>query len=351
MNFGGAGFAEQSNDVRRRSATDDAVVDDNQFLSANYLGQGVELLAHSQVTQVLLGFDEGPADVAVLDQSVAVRDARLVGVADGGGDGGVRDSDDEVCFHRVFPGQLGAHVLSDGVNQGVVHHTVRAGEVDQLEDAQSAIPSGPLPTPGAHPVPVYDDGLSGFDLADQVRSQVFSGAGLGGNHPAAVKISDAEGANTQGVAHGDYRIYGEGGEGKGPFQDAHAVESPVLPGLPGCIGEKVGYKLGIGGSREGAVPPLLDMPLDLGGVDDVAVVGQRHPSVLAVYNDGLGVGKATAAGGGVARVPDGQLANERCDVFPAERLGDQAHVGVEPNAAVVGSCDAGAFLAAVLKGE
>ena len=96
VHFPGAGLAEQPNDVGSGGAANDAVVDDHQPLSLDYLGQGIKFLAHAQVAHLLLRLDECATDVAVLNQPFAIRYTGLTGITDGSGDGGVGYADNEV---------------------------------------------------------------------------------------------------------------------------------------------------------------------------------------------------------------------------------------------------------------
>jgi hypothetical protein len=53
-----------------------AVVDDDDALAAEHLGDRVQLEAHRGLARRLIGHDEGPAGVAVLDEPLAVRHRR-----------------------------------------------------------------------------------------------------------------------------------------------------------------------------------------------------------------------------------------------------------------------------------
>lgn len=64
--------AQQAHHVGGGSSAHDAVVHNYQSLSLDYLGQGIELLTHSQVPQPLFRLDESASHVAIFDQPVAV---------------------------------------------------------------------------------------------------------------------------------------------------------------------------------------------------------------------------------------------------------------------------------------
>ncbi len=95
---------------------------------------------------------------------------------------------------------------------------------------------------------------------------------------------------------------------------------------------------------------LGDQLLQLAGVGQVAVVAERDGSVGGGPEGRLRVVPGACAGGGVARVPDRDVALERCQRGLVEDLGDQAHVLVDEDLAAVADRDAGRLLAAVLQG-
>jgi hypothetical protein len=84
--------------------------------------------------------DEGAADVAVLDEALAVLHAEHVGDLQRGVARGVGDRDHRVdvvvrAQAQDLLAQLHAHAHARLVHRDVVHHRVRAREVHVLEDA------------------------------------------------------------------------------------------------------------------------------------------------------------------------------------------------------------------------
>ena len=103
----------------------------------------------------------------------------------------------------------------------------------------------------------------------------------------------------------------------------------------------------VAGSVEAA---LGDLAGQLGGVDQVAVVGQRDRRAGGRGPDrGLRVFPGRAAGGGVPGVADRQVAAQAGQRRLVEDLGDQAEILVDHHAGAVADRDAGGFLAAVLE--
>ena len=73
MHLARARVEQHRHDLARRVAAHDRVVDDDDALAGD-LGERVELQPDALLAQALLGLDERPADVAVLDQPLAERD-------------------------------------------------------------------------------------------------------------------------------------------------------------------------------------------------------------------------------------------------------------------------------------
>ncbi len=101
-----------ADDLARGRAADDGVVDEDDALAFEQGADGVELHADAEVADALLGLDEGAADVVVADEAEVEGDAGLGGVAEGGGDAGVGDGDDEVGGDAGLAGELAAHLFA-----------------------------------------------------------------------------------------------------------------------------------------------------------------------------------------------------------------------------------------------
>ena len=85
MDLSGPGGAEHPDDLRRRVAAHDRVVDDDQALAGDDLGDRVELQAQAVFAQLLARLDEGALmgymkgwEIRVVDDP---KDGRCVGIA------------------------------------------------------------------------------------------------------------------------------------------------------------------------------------------------------------------------------------------------------------------------------
>ena len=86
-------------------------------------------------------------------------------------------------------------------------------------------------------------------------------------------------------------------------------------------------------------------------IDNIAVIPDRDGIGPDAEDEGLDIHPAAGTGGRIAVVTDGNVAAQLAEGIFIKDLGDQAHIAVELDFLAVGSCDTGAFLAAVLEGK
>ena len=176
--------------------------------------------------------------------------------------------------------QLTAELLAHSVNLMAENGAVRAGEVDEFEDAggRSHLPEG---MKGLQPVLVDDDHLPRFDFANEFGLDQVEGAGLGGDDIGAVELPEHQRAETVGVAHGDHAGFGEKDQTVGALDDLQGFGDPVGQGIGLGAGEQMDDRLGIGGGRKDRTL-LFQAVARFLGIDQIAVVG--HGDTAAVHN-------------------------------------------------------------------
>src|SRR5690606_16083011 len=125
----GAGAAQQVHHRWRGGAAHDAVIHHNHALTFEHVGERVELEAHACFADALVRLDERAADVAVLHEAFAIRQAGFARVADGGRDRRIGYADDEIGIDRVLTGELRAHGFTGRVNKLPADTGIRAGKV------------------------------------------------------------------------------------------------------------------------------------------------------------------------------------------------------------------------------
>src|SRR5713101_392392 len=94
---------------------------------------------------------------------------------------------------------------------------------------------------------------------------------------------------------------------------------------------------------------MLELAAPLGGISEVAVVTQCDFALVAIDHDGLRVEQGFVAGGGVARVADGEATGQLREHAGLENFFDFAHRAVEMKLRAVAGDDAGGFLSAMLQ--
>src|SRR5206468_2129424 len=83
----------------------------------------------------LARLNERAPDVPIFDEPLLQGEPGLGGVADSGRDRGVWHRDHQIRLDRMLAGEDLAHLLTNGVDQLAVDHTVWPREVDVLEGA------------------------------------------------------------------------------------------------------------------------------------------------------------------------------------------------------------------------
>ena len=182
MHLGRARVEEHRDELPRRVAADDRVVDDHEPLAGD-LGERVELQSDALLAQLLVGLDEGAADVAVLDQPLAVRDPGRAREADRSGRAGVGDRQDEVGLDRRLVGEPLAHPHARACTSTPPSRRVGPREVEELEDAERAA-GPPAPPARADAVLVDHDDLARPDSRSVLGADQVERARLGRDAPS-----------------------------------------------------------------------------------------------------------------------------------------------------------------------
>ena len=154
----------------------------DKSLALDRVTQRVELEPDALLTDVLRGRDERAADVAVLHESLAVRNARLLRVADCRRDAGVGHAHHQIGLDGAEPRHCSTHAPARLVQRAVVEHGVGACEVDELEDAQGWASRQVRPArPRALRAEL--DHLAGRDIADVLGADDVETARLARDDP------------------------------------------------------------------------------------------------------------------------------------------------------------------------
>ena len=268
VHLGGAGVAQHLDELLRRVAAHDGVVDDHQALAADNGRQRVELQADAQLSHGLRGLDERAAHVAVLHDAVGVRDAAFEGEAHRRRDAAVGHAEHQVGVGRRLAGQDAAHVATRLVDRLAVHDGVGAGEVHVLENAAGTLARLDALLGGDTLLAKTHD-LAGLDVAHVFGAHDVQAAGFAGNHPAATlgQLADAQRADAVGVAERIQRVGAGQHHGVGALHILHGVADALaqVVRLLRDAADGLGGHLGVGARAQ------LDALVDQAGAQAVGV--------------------------------------------------------------------------------
>ena len=175
----------------------------------------------------LVRLDERAPDVAVLDHALGERDAARAGEADRGRRARVRCGHDEVGLDRSFRGEPLAHPDAGRVHLDPGEGRVRAGEVDELEEAERTRAGLRDRLRRLDAVLVDQDELAGRHLALVVGADEVERARLGGEHRVAVDPAQVERPEAVGVAEADELPLGERDDREGSLEPPHRVRDRI----------------------------------------------------------------------------------------------------------------------------
>ena len=167
-----------------------------------HLVQRVELQPDALLAQPLVGLDERPPDVAVLDQALREVDPARAGEADRGRRAGIRDRQHEVGLDRRLLREPLAHAHARSVDLDARQPRVGPREIEELEDAERPW-SGRDGLKGVQAVLVDDHELARRDVALELGADEVERARLRGDNPVAVEASQAQRPEAVGVAERD----------------------------------------------------------------------------------------------------------------------------------------------------
>src|SRR4051812_34462783 len=135
MHFAGTGIAHHADDLFRRGAAHQRVVDQDDALAFDRGAVRRMLHAHAEFAHALGRLDEGAADIVVTDDAELERHAGMLAVADRGGHPGIRHRHHDVGCDMAFTRELRAEGLAHFIDRSPADDGIRPREIDVFEDA------------------------------------------------------------------------------------------------------------------------------------------------------------------------------------------------------------------------
>ncbi len=312
MNLLGASTAQHLYELHHGGATHDGVVNHYQALTCNVVFKRVELHAHTHGAQLLRRLNKGAAHVAILDETLAVRNPTLVRVTLRRRHARVGHANNHVGLNRRLASKHAAHVIAAGVDALAIHDGVGARKVDLLKNALStALRRHSLL--GNQTFGIDAQNLARANVAHVLSTHNVQGAGLGRNHPAArysnlgricrltlvkrrklchvlgiclvkaliYELSQHERTNTMRIAKSVQRALVNKRHGVAAAHELHGLTDALTQmtcGLRKVANQLSGY-LGVGIRKEGHAQ-FNQLTAQLVGVHQRAVVGKRDDDLV-----------------------------------------------------------------------
>ncbi len=183
-----------------------------------------------------------------------------------------------------------------------VHNGVRAGDIDVLKHAQPAFLAA-VRADGAAAVLVKYHNLARLHVAHELAARRHNGAAFACDYIALANLPDAQGTEPLRVAHGNELARAHQHQRIGSFELGHGLFDGAFNAarVQALARDGIGNYLGIGGRVENRAGQLKFIA-QLGGIGQVAVMGQRHRPFDMADDKRLCVRAHGRTRGGVATV-------------------------------------------------
>lgn len=219
------------------------------------------------------------------DKADAVGDAALARVTEGCIKAGIRHADDDIRLHGMLEREERACALARDMDAAAVDDGVRAGEVDELEDAKLLRRFAAVARVGANAGRVDDNDLTRADVALKLGADGVERAGFRReDNRAVLQMPHAEGTEAVGVARGnELRRRGED-EGIRALDAVHRSGDSLFDGaaVESLLHDDVGDDLAVGRGLEDGAATFKLLP-QLAGIRQIAVVRERHTALEVVH--------------------------------------------------------------------
>ncbi len=154
---------------------------------------------------------------------------------------------------------------------------------------------------------VDDDHLARLDVAHEIGADDVERAGLRGQDPGVAELAQHQRPDAQRIAHADQSVLRQGRQRIGALDLAQRIDHAVLDGVLEAGGDEMDDHLGVGGRLEQAAAAH-QLPAQMIGVGEVAVVADGEAAELEIGEERLDVAHRHLAGGGIADMADGGMA-------------------------------------------
>ena len=208
MNFSSTCVANHFDDLARRGAAHQRVINNDNTLTLNHSTNRIEFKLDTEVANRLLRLNKGSTDVMIANQPQLEGDARFFGITHCRRYTGVRHGKHDISVDMVFTGQLATELFTDGVNLFTKDRAVRTCKVDKFEDTGGwrGFFKGPV---RRHAVLINNHHLARIDFTDKLRLDQVKGTSLRGDNISTVESAESKRTETVRVTNCDHARFGE----------------------------------------------------------------------------------------------------------------------------------------------
>src|SRR5690348_2538773 len=351
MHLCGACVAHHLHDLLGSRAAHDRVVDQDDALAGERCAIGIVFLAHAEIANAVRRLDEGATDIVVADDAELEGKSRLVGIADGRWNRGIRNGDDHVCRGGAFLGEFDACAFALLVDIAALDDRIRSREIDVFEDAETMrlLGKGVI---ALNPVLGDHDHLARRNVAHKFGADNVEGAGLGRQEMGAIEPSQNQRTHAPWVTHADQLLGGQRDERISALDLLQRVDQLVDDRLVLAARGKMDDDFGVRRRLEDAA--LADeFRAQESRIRQIAIVRDRDAAPGQIGEQGLDVSRRRAACRRIAVMSDREgtfeIESTRA-VLAGEDIADQAGMTLGDEVSVVIGDDARRLLTAMLQG-
>ena len=199
------------------------------------------------------------------------------------------------------------------------------------------------------PAGADDDDLSGLDVAHELGADDVERAGLRGQDPGLAEPAEHQRPHAERVAHPDDLVLRQRHQRIGALDLPQRIGQPIDDGVLEARRDQMDDDLGVAGRLEQAAAAH-QLPAQLIGVGQVAVVADGEPAELEIGEQRLHVAQRDLAGRRIADMADRGTAAQAPDhLLGAEIVADKAQSAMRVELLAVIGDDPGSLLAAMLQ--
>src|SRR5712671_2673601 len=323
MDGAGSRAPDHLDDLDRGRAPHNRIVDEDDALTVKIGPARIMLQSNAEVANLIGRLDKGPSDVVVADDSELEGQPRFLGISKRRRDASIGNGDDDIRVDMALAREFDADAFARLVDAGPLDDAVGASKIDMLEDAETAVAVAERHH-AADPARRDDDNFPGLDVALEFGADNVQRTRLRGQDPRIAQPTEDQRPHPEWVAHTDDLALRDRHQRIGALNLPQRIGQAVDDGVLEARGNQMDDDLGVAGRLEQAAATH-QLPAQLIGVCQIAVVADREPAELEIGEKRLHVAQRDLAGCRIANMADRSVAGQSPDDFlGAEIIADVA---------------------------